>query len=171
MATFALLHASIVAVNSDSLSVVNGKPAENSTNILRPGTPRRFLARLRTERSILRAPKSASALLMEENGDEIPAEPVDGDSPAEATSTGAWAFGSTEEFFTPPTAARNKSAFAVKFCIIRKVPPKSTTAMSLSGPELESINFLAAARAWIWSGAAIVELSKKKIRYLFSPFA
>src|SRR5205823_9076454 len=28
-----------------------------------------------------------------------------------------------------------------------------------------SINFLAALRAWIWSGAAMVELSKNKIRY------
>jgi hypothetical protein len=100
---------------------------------------------------MLRAPKSASALLIEENGEELPMEPpiglADGESPAEATSTGACALGSTAEPFAPPTAARSRSAFAVKFCTMRKVPPKSTTAISRSGPALASMNFFAAALA------------------------
>ena len=50
---------------------------ENSTSILRPGTERRFFARLRTASSIVRAPKSASALLIEEKpGEAIHPEPV-----------------------------------------------------------------------------------------------
>jgi hypothetical protein len=89
----ALLQASIVAVSSLSLSLVSGKPDENSTTIFRPGTPRRFFARLRTESSMLLAPKSASALLIEENGEAVPDAPpnglAEGESPAEATSTGA----------------------------------------------------------------------------------
>jgi hypothetical protein len=75
MATFALLQASIVAVSSDWLSLVNGKPDENSTTIFRPGTPRRFFAKLRTDSSMLRAPKSASALLIPENGEDVPDVP------------------------------------------------------------------------------------------------
>src|SRR5580704_17536053 len=151
MATLALLQASIVAVSSDSLSLVNGKPEENSTTIFRPATPRRFFARLRTESSMLLAPKSASALLIEENGEDVPDVlpngPVDGESPAEATWTGDCALGSTAEPFAPPTAACSRSTFAVKFCTMRKVPPKSTTAISRSGPALASINFFAAPRA------------------------
>jgi hypothetical protein len=96
---------------------------------------------------MLLAPKSASALLIEENGEEKPVAPDDGDSPAEATSTEACALGSTEEFLTPPTAARSRSAFAVKFCTMRRVPPKSTIAINLSGAALASINFFAAALA------------------------
>jgi hypothetical protein len=144
MATLALLQASIVAVSSDWLSVVSGKPDEKSTTILRPGTPRRFFARLRTDSSMLLAPKSASALLIEEKGEDVAADPpnglADGESPADATC----ALGSTDELFAPPTAARSRSAFAVKFCTMRKVPPKSTTAMSRSGPALASMNFFAA---------------------------
>src|SRR5271168_4940708 len=105
----------MVAVSSDSLWLVNGKPEENSTTIFRPGTPRRFFAKLRTDRSMLRAPKSASALLIPENGDEVACAPpnglADGESPAEATSTGDCALGSTAEPFAPETAARNRSAF------------------------------------------------------------
>src|SRR5579864_7449723 len=148
MTTFALLQASIVAVNSDSFSELSGKPEEKSTTIFRPGTPRRFFARLRTDRSMLLAPKSASALFIEENGETVPEllpnGPADGESPAEATWTGDCALGSTDELFAPPTAACNSSAFAVKFCTMRKVPPKSTTAISRSGPALASMNFFAA---------------------------
>src|SRR5476649_2617510 len=110
MATFALLQASIVAVNSDSFSGVRANPEENSTSILRPGTARRFFAKLRTPSSIVRAPKSASALLKDERLDE-------------ATVTGpelpAPAFESTLEYFTPRTAARRASALAVKFWTMR----------------------------------------------------
>src|SRR5215813_13237912 len=124
MATLAWLQAEIVAVSSVWFSVVGEKPPEKSTTILRPGISRKFLARLRTARSMLRAPKSAAALLREEN-------PRPGDKPADATVTEASedAFGSTEELLTPETAARRVSAFAVKFWRIRRVPPKSTTAI------------------------------------------
>jgi hypothetical protein len=88
--------------------VVKGKPPENRITILRPGTLRRFLARLRTASSMLRAPKSASALL----SDDIPMEEKfvgpRGDEFVEASATevsGEGAFGSTEEFFMPETAA------------------------------------------------------------------
>lgn len=100
MATFDLLQASMVAVNSDWFSLVNGKPPENRITILRPGTLRRFLARLRTASSMLRAPKSDAALL----SDGIPP----GARFAEATvmeASGGGALGSTEEVFTPETAA------------------------------------------------------------------
>jgi len=107
---------------------------------------------------MLRAPKSASAL---------PRDGPSEDRPVEATVTGTpddGALGSTAEPFTPDTAARSTSAFAVKFCTMRREPPKSTTAIKRSGPALAAINFVAALRAWIWSGAAIVELSKNKMR-------
>lgn len=80
--------------------MVNGKPPENRITIFRPGTLRRFLARLRTASSMLRAPKSASALLSE----AIPSE----DKFVEATAmeaSGGGALGSTAELFTPETAA------------------------------------------------------------------
>jgi hypothetical protein len=100
---------------------------------------------------MLLAPKSASALLIPENGELIPAEPpmglADGESPAEATWTGDCALGSTDEPFAPPTAARSRSAFAVKFWTICKAPPNSTTAINRSGPALASMNFFAASRA------------------------
>jgi hypothetical protein len=83
MATFDLLQASIVAVSSDSFSTVSGNPPEKSTTILRPGMLRRFFARLLTAKSMLRAPKSASALLREDNPEGNPE-----DNPAEATVTG-----------------------------------------------------------------------------------
>ena len=121
-ATFDLLQASIVAVSSDWFSEVNGKPPEKRTTIFLPGMLRRFFARLRTASSMLRAPKSASAL---------PNEPSD-ENPVEATVTGtsaAGALGSTEEFLIPETAARNKFALAVKFWTIRSEPPKSATAI------------------------------------------
>ena len=98
---------------------------------------RKFFARLRTASNILRAPKSAAAF------------PSEG-KPADATVTGtsdAGAFGSTEELFTPETAACSKFAFAVKFCTMRSEPPKSTTAIMRSGPALASMNFFAAPRA------------------------
>jgi hypothetical protein len=142
-----LLQASIVAVNSDWFSLVSGNPPEKSTTIFRPGTVLRFFARLRIASSMLRAPKSASALPSEDNPvDGKPGEP----RPAEATVTGPpvpGAFGSTEEFFTPDTAACSKLALAVKFCTILKEPPKSTTAIRRSGPAFASINFFAAPRA------------------------
>src|SRR5467141_816356 len=157
MATLALLQASMVAVNSDSFSAVTAKPAEKRTSILRPGTVRKFLARLRTDSNMVRAPKSASALLSEE-------------SPVEATVTGpseldaSAAFESTDEYFTPLTAAVSASGLAVKFCTMRNLPPKSTTAIMRSGPALACTNFAAAPRAWIWSGAAMDELSKNRIK-------
>jgi len=88
----------MVAVSSDWFSCVSGKPPENSTTILRPGTERRFFARLRIASSMLRAPKSAAAL---------PSDGPNEDKPDEATVTGTsgGAFGSTEEVFTPDTAA------------------------------------------------------------------
>src|SRR5215813_3252304 len=119
MATLAWLQAEIVAVSSVWFSVVGEKPPEKSTTILRPGIARRFLARLRTARSMLRAPKSAAALLREEK----PLMP--GCKPVEATVTGSGgALGSTAEDFTPETAARRISALAVKFWRMRREPPK-----------------------------------------------
>src|SRR5258707_9365778 len=112
-ATFDLLQASMVAVSSDWFSVVSGNPPENSTTIFRPGMARRFLAKLRTASNMLRAPKSASAL---------PSDKPNEDSPVDATVTGAsgaGALGSTDEVFTPATAARSTFAFAVKFCTMR----------------------------------------------------
>src|SRR5260370_34737091 len=129
MATLVLCQATIVAVNSDSFSGVPAKPAEKRPSILRPGTVRKFLARLRTDSNIVRAPKSASALLREE-------------SPVDATVTGASeldaseGFESTDEYFTPLTAAVNASLLAVKFCTMRSLPPKSTTAVIRSCPAL-----------------------------------
>jgi hypothetical protein len=76
MATLALLQAAIVAVSSDSFSFVTGNPPENKTTIFRPGTLRRFFARLRIARSMLRAPKSAAALFSE--GNPIPGPPPSG---------------------------------------------------------------------------------------------
>jgi hypothetical protein len=150
----------MVAVSSDSFCGVNANPAEKSTSIFRPGTVRKFFARLRTASSMLRAPKSAAALPSDD-------KPVD----AIVTGTfGAGAFGSTDEVFTPDTAARSTSALAVKFCTMRSEPPKSTTAIKRSGPAFAAMNLVAALRAWIWSGAAIVELSKNKIRYRRCPF-
>src|SRR5260370_16828613 len=93
------------AVRSDWFSGVRGNPPEKSTTIFRPGTARRFFARLRTASSMLRAPKSAAAL------------PSD-DKPADATVTGAsgaGALGSTDQLFTPDTAARTTSPFALQF--------------------------------------------------------
>src|SRR6266851_3223077 len=72
METFALLQASIVAVSSESRSLVSGNPAEKRINIFRPGTARRFFARLRTASSMVRAPKSASSVLIE----DIPEEAI-----------------------------------------------------------------------------------------------
>src|SRR6266403_2063611 len=91
---------------------------------------RRFCARLRTARSMLRAPKSAAALPSDEPKEVRPV-----DATVTGTSAGA-AFGSTDEFFIPDTAARSTSAFAVKFCTMRSEPPKSTTAINRSGPAL-----------------------------------
>src|SRR5260370_37147154 len=108
-ATFALLQASTVAVSSDWFSVVRGNPPENKIIIFRPGTLRRFFARLRTASSMVRAPKSAAALPNDEPGNDRPA-----DATVTGTSCGA-AFGSTAEPLTPETAARSTSAFAVKF--------------------------------------------------------
>jgi len=141
METFALLQASIVAVSSESRSVVSGKPAEKRISIFRPGTERRFFARLRTASNMVRAPKSASALLIE-------------DMPEEAIMTGdaraaLWPLVSMFGFFTPLTAAVSSWALVVKFCLTIKLPPKSTTAIRRSGPAPFSINFVAAARAWI----------------------
>src|SRR5882757_3287485 len=115
MAILDLLQASIVAVNSDSFSGVNAKPPENNTTILRPGVPRRFLAKLRTAISMLRAPKSASALLRE----EIPVEAI----VTGCESLAILALGLTAEVFTPATAARKRSALAVKFWTMRSEPP------------------------------------------------
>ena len=85
----------MVAVSSDWFSCVSGKPPENSTTIFRPGMERRFFAKLRTASNMLRAPKSAAALPKDE-------KPVD----ATVTGTsGGGAFGSTDEIFTPDTAA------------------------------------------------------------------
>src|ERR1700720_2782079 len=70
METFALLQASIVAVSSERRCESSGNPAEKRTSILRPGTARRFFARLRTARSMVRAPKSLSALLIEDKLEE-----------------------------------------------------------------------------------------------------
>ena len=124
MATLDLLQASMVAVNSDSFSGVSGKPPEKRIIILRPGMLRRFFARLRTARSMVRAPKSACAL----KSDDIPIVGTSAEATVTAASDGG-AFGSTAEPFTPETAARSKTALAVKFWTMRSEPPKSTTAM------------------------------------------
>ena len=68
--------------------------------------------------------------------------------PIDAMVTGA-GFELTEAGFAPPTAACSSSGLAVKFCMMRILPPKSTTAIKCSGELLASTNFLAAARAWI----------------------
>jgi hypothetical protein len=109
MATLALLQASIVAVSSDSFSGLTGKPPENKTNILRPGTLRRFFAKLRIASSMVRAPKSASALLNEDN--PIPTEGKPGYAPglfaATMVASGGCALGSTLEVLIPDTAAES----------------------------------------------------------------
>src|SRR5207248_10660989 len=119
MATLDLLQASMVAVNSDSFSGVSGKPPEKRIIILRPGMLRRFFARLRTARSMVRAPKSACAL----KSDDIPIVGTSAEATVTAASDGG-AFGSTAEPFTPETAARSKTALAVKFWTMRRQPPK-----------------------------------------------
>src|SRR5579872_2799936 len=60
-ATFALLQASITAFNSDSSSIVMGKPALSMTRVFRPGAEASPLATFRRARKTLRAPKSASS--------------------------------------------------------------------------------------------------------------
>jgi len=66
----------------------------------------------------------------------------------EATVTsGGGALGSTAEVFTPETAALSRLALAVKFWTMRRDPPKSTTAIKLSGLAFASMNFCAAPRA------------------------
>jgi hypothetical protein len=143
----ALLQLSITAVNSDCLSGVRGNPEVRNIRLFRPGTDDKFLARVRSASITLRAPKSASAL------------PRCG-VPREATST----LGDVDENFTPATTFFKRSASAVKFCATRNEPPKSTTAISLFGPVLSSMNFADAWRARTWSAVSMVELSKKSTR-------
>src|ERR1700745_843411 len=128
MATFDLLHASIVAVSSAWFSFDSGKPPEKRITILRPGMLRRFFARLRTASSIVRAPKSACAL----NRDDMPIVGVPVEANVTAASGGA--LGSTADPFTPETAARRRTELAVKFWTMRREPLKSTMAIRLSGP-------------------------------------
>ena len=91
---------------------------------------------------MVRAPKSAAAFESEDI-------PIVGTTVEATVTSGGGALGSTAEVFIPETAARSKSELAVKFWTMRSEPPKSTTAMRLSGPALASINFCAAPRAWI----------------------
>jgi hypothetical protein len=135
MATFALLHASIVAVNSESRSGVRGKPAVKRTRLLRPATEARFFARLRIDSRTLYAAKLFSA-------------PAPNVGPGVALiAVGDCGLLATEGIFTPETACFRRSASAVKFCVMRRLPVNSTTAMTRSGPAFASINFAAAARA------------------------
>jgi hypothetical protein len=137
----------MTALNSDCRSGVNGKPAVSNTRLLRPGTVARLFAKSRTAHNMLRAPKSASAL-------------ISGGAPSEATSP----FGDTVANFVPATTFFNRSASAVKFCVIRSVPPKSAIAICRFRPALSSINFAAACRAAACSPNSIVELSKNNTR-------
>src|SRR5580704_919121 len=140
MATFDLLQVSMTAVSSDWYSGFIGKPEVNMTSVLRPGTVDRLLARLRRARSTVCTPKSDSALLRD--------GPMDGVA-RDATMTGSWGFGETVEPFIPITTCFKRSASAVKFCEMCTVPPKSAMAIKRPGPALASINFAAAALAWI----------------------
>lgn len=146
-----MLHASIVAVNSDCLSTLNGKPAVSRISIFRPGTARKFFAKLRIDSNIDRAPKSASALLIE-------------GMPMVATIVCCCPVVSMCGTFTELTAVFNNSALAVKFCRICKLPPKFTTAINASGLLLLSMNLVAAFRACIWSPISIDDVSKNRIR-------
>src|SRR5581483_4575436 len=87
-ATFALLHVSMVAVNSASVSGFLGNPDVRNTRLFRPGTVPSPLATLRSASNTLRIPNSASAL------------PSDG-IPNDATSTGS--LGDVQENFTSAT--------------------------------------------------------------------
>jgi len=83
--------------SSESRSVVSGKPAEKENQHFSPRNRAKIFARLRTASNMVRAPKSASALLIE-------------DMPEEAIMTGdaraaLWPLVSMFGFFTPLTAA------------------------------------------------------------------
>src|SRR5579872_2476820 len=149
MATFERLQISMVAVTSDICSGVTGKPEVSRTRILRPGTEDRFLARLRSDRIMSRAPKSDLAVLS-----CVPARVV--------TS-----FGETDAILIPEVAAFSRSTSSVKFWLICRPPLKLTTAMTLLGPAFDSMNFVAACRARACSPKSIVELSKNRTRYRF----
>jgi hypothetical protein len=95
-----LLQLSIVAVNSDCVSGVMGKPEVRNTRLLRPGKCARFLAMPRSASITLRIPKLASTSYK------------DG-MPSDATSTGA--VGEVKEPFNPATAFFNSAVSAVKF--------------------------------------------------------
>jgi hypothetical protein len=127
-----------VAVNSEIRSGSSvGKPAESRISIFRPGTLRRFFAKLRMESSALRAAKSACAFR------KFGAPLVD----ATSVSFPVGALDSRFELRSPLTAAFNNALSAVKFCRIVNVPPKSTTAIMRSVTSLCSMNLAAAARA------------------------
>src|SRR5271165_408183 len=140
METLALLQASMVAVSSEMRSGSSvGKPAEKRISILRPGTVRRFFARLRTASNMVRAPKSDSALLKEEKLVEA--------TMVEGMLAALCALVSMLDCFTPLTAAVRRSVLEVKFWRMVSVPPKSTTAIKRSAAAVLATNLAAAARA------------------------
>src|ERR1700722_4086764 len=138
MATFDLLQVSITAVSSDWVVGVKGKPEGGMTRVLRPGTVDILFGRLRMARRTQRIPSSASALFK---------EGAAGGDPRDATMTGGSPLGETEEPLKPLTTCFKRAASAVKFWVIRTVPPNSAIAIKRLGPALASINFAAAVRA------------------------
>jgi hypothetical protein len=115
----------MTAFSSDSSSIVMGKPALSMTRVFRPGAEASPLAIFRKARKTLRAPKSASS-------PPKPGAPnVDaglGGNAVDARS-GEGPLGETVENRTPATTFFSRSESAVKFCVIRSVPPNSTIAM------------------------------------------
>src|ERR1700740_706862 len=102
---WALLKASIVAVNSESRSGVSGNPAVKSTRLLRPATEARFLARIRIESRTLYAPKLFSAELS-----EGPLNPG-----AVSIAVGDAGLVAMEELLMPATTCFSLAASVVKF--------------------------------------------------------
>ena len=109
----------MVAIISDLVVESSGNPAEKRTSIFRPGTVRKFLARVRKESNIERAPNAASAPVIEERSGVPIAPPLFVSTVLEAT----------KEVLAPLTAACSTSGLAVKFWLIRNTPPNSTTAI------------------------------------------
>jgi hypothetical protein len=122
IATLDLLQVSIVAVSSDMISSVAGKPEVNSTSVFLPGIELRSLARSRNAINTVRAPKLASSPLSDVSpaGADNPADVSDA-SPGVAAAADALevsvagAFGLTEELRSPATAALSLATSGVKF--------------------------------------------------------
>ena len=117
-------------VISDWFSAVIGKPALNSTSVLRPGISPSVFARLRSASTPVRMPNCPAVL-------------------SRGPPTCRWS--TTTENLGAADHLLQRSISSVKFCAICSAPPKFATAIRRFGPALASMNFAAAWRAWIWS--------------------